>query len=326
MAEYIGRLATTGPVDHAGTSVNITREAIESISDQVNGERCLPVIPDHDPFSMPIGKIKEAWIEPFGDEYAVMARIHEEDDAVISVHVRSGTELVYLDFVDAPKPFVQQFQNLDEKNLFTVSVDLANFANIHAHTAFMDAARRIDDKIDSKIIGRHSLEPEPLLHLVLRYPELCAALSVGLWVLSRVEKFVRYTIDETLKKVADEIADFVSSKIKKIVKAYQDCQSGEDKSMLMEVVVPGDMDLILLVRIDHADDIPTIDLSKLTTEMEKYGDLLQEAEEVTFARTGDGDWELQHLKTRTGEVFGTLGTYKRTMEQLRRMPKRSDVK
>ena len=326
MAEYTARLATTGPVDQGGTRVNITREAIESISDQVNGERCLPLISDHDPFCMPIGKIKEAWVEPFGDEYAVMARIHVEDDARSSMHARSGTELVCLDFVEAPKPFVQQFKDL-EQNLVTVSVDLANFDNLQAHTAFMDAVKRIDDKISSKNIGRHSLEPEPLIRLVLGYPELCTALSVvGLWVLRRVEKFVRYTIDETLKKTADEIADLVSGKIKKIVSVYKECQSGDDRPILMEVVVPGNIDLILLMRVDRADEFPSIDLSKLTTEMEKYGDLLQRAEEVTFARTGGGDWELQYLKTRTGEVFGTSESYKRTIEQLRRARKRSDFK
>ena len=58
--------------------------------------------------------------------------------------------------------------------------------------------------------------------------------------------------------------------------------------------------------------------------MEKYGDLLQQAEEVTFARTGIDDWEFQYLKTRTGEVFGTLECYKRTTEQFKRTQKDSE--
>ncbi len=326
MAEYIARLATTGPVDQGGTRVNITRAAIESISDQVNGDRCLPLISNHDPFCMPIGKIKEAWVEPFGAEYAVMARIHVEEDARSSIHARSGTELVYLDFVDAPKPFVRQFENL-EQDLVTVSVDLANFDNTQDHAAFMDAVSRIDDKMSCSYLGRHSLEPEPLIRFVLEYPKLCTGLTVvGLWVLKRVEKFVRYTIDETLRKTADEIADLVSGKIKQIVSVYKECQSDDDRPILTEVVVRGNPDLILLTRVGRTEDFPSIDLSKLTTEMEKYGDLLQRAEEVTFARTGGDDWELQYLKTHTGEVFGTPECYNRSTEQLRGRRKRSESK
>ena len=63
---------------------------------------------------MPIGKIKEAWVEPFEDEYVAMARIHVEEDARSTIHMRSGTELVYLDFASAPKPFVQQLKKADQ--------------------------------------------------------------------------------------------------------------------------------------------------------------------------------------------------------------------
>ena len=53
--------------------------------------------------------------------------------------------------------------------------------------------------------------------------------------------------------------------------------------------------------------------------MEKYGDLLRQAEEATFARTEAGEWEFQYLTTRTGEVFGTAKCYKRTLDKLRRI-------
>ena len=262
-------------------------------------------------------------MEPFEDEYVAIARIHVEDDARSTTHMKSGNELVYLDFASAPKPFMQQLKKTDQ-SLVTVAVDLANFDNTQNHAAFIDAVKCIDDEITCEIFGRHSLEPELLIRFVLSHPEICVALSVGLWILKRVEKFIRYTVDETLKKTADEIVDILSAKIKQIVSSYKNHQSGDKKSILIEIVVPNDIDLILLIQIDRDEEFPSINLNKLTTEMEKYGDLLQQAEEVTFARTGVDDWEFQYLKTRTGEVFGTSECYKRTTQQYQRTQKDSE--
>lgn len=322
MVELTASIATTGLVKQGATTVRLTREAIESIPDQVNGERSLPFLVEHDPYCMPIGKIKEAWVEPLEDEYVAMARIHVEDDARSAIHMRSGTDLVYLDFASAPKPFVQQFKKADQ-SLVTVGVDLANFYDKQNHAAFIDAVSSIDDEITCKYVGRHSLVPEPLIQFVLSHPDISLALSVGLWMLRRVEKFIRYTVDETLKKTADQISDILSAKLKQIVSSYKNNQSGDERPIQIQIIVPNDINLILLMRIDRDEEFPSINLKKLTTEMEKYGDLLQQAEEVTFARTGVDDWEFQYLKTRTGEVIGSSECYKRTTKQLQRNQKDS---
>lgn len=94
MVELTARIATTGLVKQGASTVRLTREAIESLADQVNGERSLPFSVEHDPYCMPIGKINEAWVEPFEDEYAAMARIYVEDDLLRAIHKRSGTKLV----------------------------------------------------------------------------------------------------------------------------------------------------------------------------------------------------------------------------------------
>ena len=323
MVELTARIATTGLVKQGASTVRLTREAIESIADQVNGERSFPFSVEHDPYCMPIGKIKEAWVEPFEDEYVAMARIHVEDDLLSTIHKTSGTELVILDFASASKPFVQEFKKADQ-SLVTVGVDLANFYDTQNHAAFMDAVNSIDDEITCECVGRHSLGPEPLIQFVLSHPEISVALSVvGTWILKRVEKFIRYTVDETSKKIGDEISDILSGKIRQIVSSYKNCQSGDERPILIQIIVPNDINLILLTRIDRDEEFPSINLKKLTTEMEKYGDLLQQAEEVTFARTGVDDWEFQYLKTRTGEVIGTSECYKRTTQQLQRIQKDS---
>ena len=75
MAEIFARVATTGIIKQGGVTIRITKEALESFPGQVAREHAIPITIDHDPFSLPIGKIEEAWVEPFGEEYAVVARL-----------------------------------------------------------------------------------------------------------------------------------------------------------------------------------------------------------------------------------------------------------
>ena len=201
----------------------ITREAIESFPEQVATGQAIPITIEHDPFCLPIGKVEEAWVEPFGEEYALVARIHLEDTYTVGTHLRSGVELVKLDFENNARPFGARIYEKTEELRDTLSVDLANFSRPQDYTAFANQVGAIDDTIscDAGVV-RHSLVPPPFLQLVLSNPEICAALAVGVWVLGRAERFVRYTVDETLRKVADEISDSLSMKMKNILESVRE--------------------------------------------------------------------------------------------------------
>ena len=322
MTEIVAIVARTGIVEQGGVKTRITREAIESIPDQIGGDRAIPVIPNHDPFCLPIGKIKEAWVEPHGDEYAAIVRMHIEDVHSIEMHRRSGVELVRLDFDDSPEPFLERGYTNREQPTDALTVDLANFDNPQDYTKFANDVSLIDDRIicDSAI-GRHSLVPEPLIQFVLSDPEMCAALAIGVWAFKRAEKFVRYTVDETLRKAADDISDSLSMKMKNILRAYRSHQSEHNRSSITQIVIPGNTELILLVKTELDEEFPTLDLKKITAEMEKYGDLLQEADSATFARVGINDWKFEYLTTRSGKVVGTRNCYERTKKLMRDMEK-----
>ena len=78
MAERIARMATTAAVQVGDTYVQFTKESIEVTANQLNGKRALPFIVQHDPSCMPIGKVTDAWTEPFGPEHSLMARFYIE--------------------------------------------------------------------------------------------------------------------------------------------------------------------------------------------------------------------------------------------------------
>ena len=317
MTELLARVATTGIVKQGGFRVRLTREAIESFPAQIAEDQAIPFTINHDPFCMPIGKIEEAWVEPYGEEYAVMARIHLEDAYSVRTYPGSGVALVHLDFANNPKPFKRERSRKVEQRQHILSVDLANFDNLQDYTRFEDDVALIDDDIAcGHDIGRHALIPEPFIQFVVSNPELSAVLA---WTFLRAEKFVRYAADETLRKIGDDISDFLSMKIKGILSAYGSHRSKDNRPPVTEIVIPGDTELTLLVRTEVDEEFPTIDMTKLTAEMEKHRDILQDADSATFARVGTNNWEFQYLKTRSGKVVGTLECYKRTEETMRRM-------
>ena len=320
MSEIIARVATTALVERGGTKTRITREALESMAQQVATSRAIPITVNHDPFSLPIGKIAEAWIEPFGDEYALMARVHIEDTYSALTHRRSGVDFVRSVLYDDNKPLGSRSYGKTDEVQNSLSVDSANFASPQDYEAFANQVGDIDDTIccDSRI-HRYSLGPEPVLQLVLSNPEISAAVTVGVWTLRRAEKFVRYTVDETLRKVADEISDSLSLKIKSIWSAFISHRSHDKRASLAQIVILGDTELILLVKTEVNEEFPTIHLTKLTEEMEKYGDILQEAESAILARAESNDWEFLYLTTRSGQVIGTVECYERTIELIRGM-------
>ena len=309
----IARTATTGIIQRGGISIKFTKEALESIGN-ADTTYAMPITPGHDPFCMPIGKVEETWIEPFGDEFAAMARLHIEEQYQRITHVKSETPLIVLDFEDSPNPFAKAFVAVEEHKIM-VSTDLANFDSSGDHSTFLDDLKYIDEHTTTSIIGRHSLVPEPLLQFVISNPELSTALSIGIgWTANRIGSFLTYTVDETLKRAGDVIADSFSTKLQQILSSYRSRKSKDDRPVLVQVAILGEPDLILLDRVQNDEDVAPINLQKLAAEIEKYGDLLDVAQEVTFVRAGVDDWKFQYLKTRKGQVIGSLECHERTVQ------------
>ena len=327
MTEYNVRLAKTGVVNEGGVRVMITKEAIESLVVATNGDRVVPIIgPEHDPFCLPLGKIIEAWVEPLDNEYAVGARLYFEDDVQQLTHTASETRLVLLNFKRAPKPFKRKIQNTEQSGI-TVGVDWANFDSKQQYDQFSNDIEQIDEEVTCSNFSRHSLVPEPIIQFVITNPELSLALAAGgSWILQRVGNFASYTIDETSKRIAEELSQSLSETFKRIFSSYKRHRSNDHRPILTEYVIPGNTTLVLLGRTRSDEEFPGMNMRSLTAEMEKYGDLLQHAEEATFAQAEDGNWEFLHLKTRTGEVVGTLKCYERTAERFDELRRNSDTK
>lgn len=276
---------------------------------------------------MPLGKVTDAWVESHDDRHLLLARIYYEDAVQSAVHLKTGTQLTLFEFSEHPKPLVRAFQNGPQEQT-RVYVDRANFDNWQKYNEFESDVNYIDDRIIcSAGLGRKSAIPEPLLQFVLSNPEATAVLAaVGPWILARAGKFITHTVDETLRKIGDDLSDELSAKVRSIHKSYKSRQSGDDRSVVTQIIVQGDTELNLLTRTERAEEFQNIDLKQLRAEIEKYRDLIQEADSVTFGREGNGGWEFLFMTTKLGKVIGTYSCFKRTMKLLDEIWPREDSK
>ena len=314
MHDTVVTIGQTGIFKQGGVRVEVTREAIESMLDRIAEGPAIPVIPNHDPFAMPIGKVKEAWGELQGNEYAIRARISVADVLPAGMQSSTGDALVRLHF-DDPKPFVKAALGQVKQGQCTLSVDLANFNSMEDYTRFANDVRLIDPAIvcDNNI-GRHSLSPDPFIQFVLANPELTVAIA---WILWRVEKFARYTTDETLKKVGDDISDYLSSRIKKILPAYTNRSSEDSRPTAISIINLGEPEIRLLFKIERDGEFPALCPKKLVEELQKHRHVLKEAASITLARIGTDDWKFLYATTKSGMITGTRECYENTLKAMK---------
>ena len=315
MIEAVGIVAGT-QADLQGDV--LSKKAIKSIVERVNGDRAVGYgKPNHDQFCMPLGKLAEAWIETREGHHVAVARMFYYENAHRTMHSESGNEIALLEFPDNPKPFLRTSDSRPLEQTI-ISVDLANFDNWQDYTKFADDVTHIDEAINcDDSTTRKAFLPEPFIQIILSHLDAAAFLGVGLWTFKRAAKFITYTADETLRKTGDELSDILSAKLKAILRKYKGRQSEDDRPIVTRIVLPGDPELNLLTRTDRDAEFQELNLKEIIAEMQKYSDLLQEADSVTLGRDGKSSWEFLYLTTMSGKVIGTSICFDKTVKLMK---------
>ena len=312
MRELTAIVARSGAVTKGGVTTIVTKEALESITMTRYDSRAIPMHVEHDPFSFPMGKTVEIWVEPSGDEYVAVARMYIDDNPQKLTNVQSGDELALLEFNGIPQPFVKTQYDKDKKNQDIVSIDLSDFEYPSKYSSFEADVQVTDpDLACTRGVMRHSVDPVPLVQFVVSNPESLLLFWV---VVESGKRLVQYTVDATLKKTADQVADILSGRLGRILRAYGKYRSKAKKTCVVQIIIPGDPEIVLLARILEGGDSPVISLEEITEEMHRYRDFTEKATNVTFARSEDGTWQLLHIKTLDGKVIGTIESYEQTMQ------------
>ena len=196
--EWVGILATTGVINRGAYSVSIAKEMLEDGISQINGSSAIPLIPDHDPLCMPIGKMKGAWLEEREDgEWMLLGRTYVDDEPMI-LTIGQGDdndtprELAILRFPDDPRPFKSRFDWFSTS--LATGVEIANFRDHQSFDSFRDDVIEGGQDISVFNLERHEFGPEPFIQFVISHFSIWEALgwSSGGWLLSRLRSPLKY--------------------------------------------------------------------------------------------------------------------------------------
>lgn len=314
-------LAATGVTQGRDIEIRIGREAIDSAG-RGDALGALPVKAGHDPSSIPVGKVTKTWTETRGDQHVLLGEIVFAETPKRVRHDRSGTELVWLEFEDAPMRFVNN--DMEEGRIrFSVGVDTAHFTSMDRYEEFYESIAGIDEFFERSDLGQLALDPEPIVKFVIENP----VLSLGIvWLLKRMARAATHAVDEAMKKAVDKGLAVLAKKAGVVVDEYRRLGKAQDALVCAQVIFSGEPKLVLVVKGTHGDGFPELDLAAMRPVAELCEDLVEEGDlQELRMEWRNGRWELLYAKTLSGRVVGTLECYVETMEKLGDNPSRSSA-
>ena len=287
-------------------------EAAVSLLALANGDRALRSILEHDFHYMPIGKLADATVDETEHEFILRAVVDDTQQVRHFRHDGTDTQLVEVTFINDSRPFVHQPLS-DRPETVEVLVEPANFQNPTGFSAFVDEAKHPPEFADNAgLMQLRSSDPTPIIQFLVDHPVLASALG---WVLWRGQKFLAYTVDETLKKAGDRISADISRRIRNVIDKYNQHRADDDREPTSHLVLKGDVEINLLTRCTDIEQQTDLGLSSLCEQMERFKDLVELAESITLARNHQTeDWELLYIETSDGNVIATAECYESTVE------------
>lgn len=321
--EWVGIIATTDVVNRGSYSVSLAKEALEDGIAQMNGSSALPMIMNHDPLCMPIGKIKSAWLEEREDgEWMLFSRVYVDDEPLILTIGQGGyndtpEELAILRFSEDPRPFKSRFDWFDTS--LAAGVEIANFRDRESSDAFQDDVIEGSQDVSVFNLERHEFGPEPFIQFVISHFSIWEALgwSSGGWMLSRLRNPLKYIADELLQEVAGGVVDMLRPKIRRIFDRYRERAVEDDRDTLVGIQINASPVVRLYARIGESDSAPDIELSSIAEELDRYGTFLSKAREVVLEWDGE-KWCFRYATSDEGEVLGTKECLDYTKDQFNR--------
>ena len=284
------------------------------LAESINGDKAPRLNLEHDHHYMPIGKVRAAEVVDLGENAALVVT-HDDTHSATAIHELTGNRIVEVTFANDERPFVQ-YEEGAVKALLAIAVDKANFDNLENFQEFLHISDKREGEEATSVMVRRSLTPEPLIQFVISDFTLAAIIGVGAWLGRRGEKFLRYTIDETLRKTGDAISDKLSEKLKKWLGIYNELRATDDREVTSHVIINVEPQIHLLTRCREIGQNTEIGIDSLCRQLELHQDLLESADSITFARTTkDEEWKLLYITTKSGKVITTEDCYQATLRK-----------
>lgn len=302
-------VAATTHIDRQNTRV--TKQALESMANQINSNRKPIMTIEHDTTLPPIGKIIKAWIEPTEDgEYRLLV-VQETFEKEEPITLPDGSQGLKRQSEADNNPFVIKAKGIPEK--VTLDADLANFASLGDYEAFLQEIK--DDTFmpfDSGEIGRKSYIPDPEVIITLGKVILTYFAANKI-----IDTFGGKISDKLSDKVSDDIAEFYVW-VKTVGLKYAKYVIPKNRPVTYVISVPIAPHIELVARTSDASEVvAAIMLDNLEEPLKQAQRCRDElgAERVQFLLNKDGEWKFNYMLTDKGQVIGTKKSFSRKAQQ-----------
>ena len=295
-----------------------TKEAVEDMVNKLNGsERAMPGIVNHDLTALPFRKfVKAELIKESGKYGGAVTMVFGEQYPVL-LNDLPDTELVLMHWEDDLRLFARVGQEV-AGDVMTVTVDLGDFESPEQCEVFLRDINAMEGARSGDLMGRHSVDPTPIVEFFLSNWEAIATIAGSKWFLSRVAKYMTGVTDELLARRVGPTCDLIEAKLSAVRKAYSRARGKSDEETDLYVVIEWDeIEFVLLLRSGRDSDNICLCFDRLGETLDQYSSLLDHADSVVFSQSEDGGWHFEHAKLKDGDVIGSRVCAERTLEQLR---------
>ena len=298
---------TTKPFEKDGRKIRFTKEALEGSCEDLNRNAHIPVGVDHDPSMVPVGRTNRAWITKSEEEWHLFAEFIINTEAERQFHQSSGTYIADLNVGGSSKGICSASLSNSEKGI-RIDADRTDFDEDRSWEEFSSVVKSRNCEINIKEYGRNSLES--MAGYLLIY--------LGIWMFVRFEKFSRHIVDETMRKVGDELSDKWSKSILEILSSFEKSSSEKVNSYHALVAIGGEIDLVLVFdREKHKSSLKleNFSFSEIANVISCYSDIIGNAQEIMLIKEGDGAWKFHHMKMKDGNIVGDWNNYEKSVKR-----------
>ena len=302
--------ATTSPVKRGEVSVAFTVDSLES---SISAMRGVPVKHGHDPISMPVGKIENAWVQRHSD---TEASLHQavymfSDKPETFIHELSKTRCVHLPFKDSPKRFAREATPKGR----AVTVDISAIAK-GEHDSLIQEVLEHDENID---LSFHDRQEDWPIALIRFFSETGLAETL---VLTLKLALVEAALRGRLARWAESTVTWLKNDCIPVLNAYRKRKAPAAIEKSDEWIVltfdgrPAKGPLIeLAIKSDHSTEMPLSAIQEFAETISKYSDLLANCDNIVFGYFPEQEsCEFRYALTKQGGVIATEKSFQEALD------------
>jgi len=298
--------------------VVFSKQAVESVVGTLNDNaRAMAGIVNHDLSTIPFRKFVRARVIEESGKYGAEVTMAIGEAHQVLTHDVPDAELVLLEWQDDPKLFARIGQEGAGEET-KVTADLGDFEGLEQYEVFRHEIDATDGVTPGNPMGRHSVDPTPIIEIVLANWEAIAILAGSKWCLSRAERFVTGVTDELLARRVGPTCDLIEAKLADLRGLFARTRGKSDENVCVCLIASSDeIELVLLV--SAGSEVERIDLyaEQLGEILDRYSSILDQADSAVLSLHEDGTWRFEYARLKDGNAIGTLDCAERTLEQLR---------